>query len=150
MLLAERLPALVSEMKRSLARSHSALSDTAGADATSQQRLQITDLLEETRGIMEESAHQFRAMSESDQVLFEQLQTGIQQLHTIAESIGSIRMDSEDMELVSLNAMTVALKAGSAAPSFFPSRSRDEARRCSRRFRSWSRRWMTLDSFRPI
>ncbi len=118
MVLAERLPALVSEMKRSLARSQSAVADSDGQDAPAGHTLQITALLEETRGIMEESAHQFRAMSESDQVLFEQLQTGIQQLHSIAESIGAIRMDSEDMELVSLNAMTVALKAGSAGRAF--------------------------------
>ncbi|HKK48465.1 MAG TPA: hypothetical protein VJ932_05175 [Alkalispirochaeta sp.] len=118
MVLAERLPALVSEMKRSLARSQSAVADTAGDDANSGRTLQITSLLEETRGIMEESTHQFRAMSESDQALFEQLQTGIGQLHTIADSIGAIRMDSEDMELVSLNAMTVALKAGSAGRAF--------------------------------
>lgn len=119
MILAESLPSLVSEMKQSLARSEVSL---AGRDSHQEtdpgSNLQITTLLEETRREMEDSADQFRAMSESDQRLFEQLQTGIQQLHSIADSIGGIRMDSEDMELVSLNAMTVALKAGSAGRAF--------------------------------
>ncbi|MFW5694553.1 MAG: hypothetical protein ACOCYB_05255 [Alkalispirochaeta sp.] len=118
MVLADRLPSLVSEMKRSLARSESAVAGAHGHTGHPEHRLQITVLLDETRRIMEESAHQFRAMSESDHILFEQLQTGIQQLHSIADSIGAIRMDSEDMELVSLNAMTVALKAGSAGRAF--------------------------------
>ncbi|MFO8042328.1 MAG: hypothetical protein R6U25_03925 [Alkalispirochaeta sp.] len=118
MILAERLPSLVSEMNRSLARSESSLADVDSGNSSGGTQLQITTLLEETRREMEDSAHRFREMSEGDQVLFEQLQTGIRQLHSISDAIDGIRMDSEDMELVSLNAMTVALKAGSAGRAF--------------------------------
>ena len=118
LVLAESLPKLVSEMNRSIARSESAIECMDSGSNRCSDGLQITSLLDETRQEMETRSNQFHAMSESDRELFTQLQTGIEQLHTISASIDRIRMDSEDMELVSLNAMTVALKAGNAGRAF--------------------------------
>jgi hypothetical protein len=118
MVLAESLPALVAEMQQSLDRSQSALDCMSAGQDGCGDGLQIATILEEARSRMEHGAHHFREMSHTDSELFSQLQTGIQQLHGITTLIDGIRMDSEDMELVSLNAMTVALKAGNAGRAF--------------------------------
>jgi len=80
--------------------------------------VEISSLVSTIRIEMEQSATTFQEMSRRDDELFTRLQNGISQLETISESIGDIRRDSEDMELVSLNAMTVALKAGNAGRAF--------------------------------
>ena len=118
MLLAESLPALVREMNQSIERSQNAIACMDGRADGCGEGLQITSLLTETREEMERGAHRFHAMSDSDSSLFSRLQDGIEQLQTITDLIDRIRMDSEDMELVSLNAMTVALKAGTAGRAF--------------------------------
>ena len=118
MVLAESLPSLVEEMRRSLERSQNALDCMDQVSHGCSDGLQITSLIDTTRREMEAGALRFQEMSRHDQQLFEELQAGVRQLQTIADSIKSIQMDSEDMELVSLNAMTVALKAGNAGRAF--------------------------------
>lgn len=49
---------------------------------------------------------------------FEGVEAGIGNLSKLDEIIDRVREDSEEMELVSLNAMTVALKSGSAGRAF--------------------------------
>jgi methyl-accepting chemotaxis protein len=119
MVLAESLPQLVAEMKASLAQSQEAITcmdstNRNGCDGG----VEISSLVSTIRDEMEQSATTFQAMSQRDDELFSRLQNGISQLETISGSIGDIRRDSEDMELVSLNAMTVALKAGTAGRAF--------------------------------
>jgi hypothetical protein len=119
MALAENLPALVKEMRESLDRSRDAIAcmaDSAGGGCP--EGVEISSLVEMIRSEMEESAEQFQEMSRRDNALFTQLQNGINQLEGISAAITAIREDSENMELVSLNAMTVALKAGNAGRAF--------------------------------
>ena len=119
MVLAESLPQLVAEMKASLAQSQGAITCM---DSTSRNGcdggIEISSLVATIRAEMEQSAATFQTMSHRDDELFTRLQNGISQLETISDSITDIRQDSEDMELVSLNAMTVALKAGNAGRAF--------------------------------
>lgn len=117
MVLAGSLPSLVSEMNRSLERSENALECVGGLSGC-RDGAEITDLLQQTRSAMNEGITRFRDMYERDGELFTQLQAGVEQLHAISASIDKIKLDSEDMELVSLNAMTVALKAGNAGRAF--------------------------------
>jgi methyl-accepting chemotaxis protein len=119
MALAESLPQLVTEMKKSLTQSYDAINCMDASGTTDcDGGIEISALVGEIRREMEHSTERFTEMSERDSELFERLQVGIGQLETIASAIADIRGDSEDMELVSLNAMTVALKAGAAGRAF--------------------------------
>lgn len=117
MVLAGSLPSLVSEMNRSLERSEHAL-ECVGGLAGCADGAEISDLLQQTRSAMTAGINRFREMHDEDGKLFAELQSGVEQLHGISASIDKIKLDSEDMELVSLNAMTVALKAGNAGRAF--------------------------------
>ncbi len=122
--LADTLPSLVAEMKESLAQSENTLicmADTTGHDAAlagCRDELEISALVSKTRTVMDNGSEEFQRISHGYTTLFSDLQQSIGQLETIDRLIGRIKLDSEDMELVSLNAMTVALKAGSAGRAF--------------------------------
>nr|MDA3950712.1 hypothetical protein [Spirochaeta sp.] len=119
MVLAESLPQLIAEMKASLAQSQEAITCMDSTHRNGRDGgVEISSLVSAIRDEMERSATTFQTMSQRDDELFTRLQNGISQLETISDSIGDIRRDSEDMELVSLNAMTVALKAGTAGRAF--------------------------------
>jgi len=117
--LAETLPALVKEMNKSLERSEATLgcmSDADGSGCTDD--LDVGALVRDTRAVMDGGSQEFRKLSNGYTTLFTDLQENIGTLETIAASIATIKLDSEDMEIVSLNAMTVALKAGTAGRAF--------------------------------
>ncbi len=119
MVLAESLPALVAEMKSSLQRSQSTLSCmTSSFRDGCESTMEISEVVAILREEMERGSSNLHEMADRDSDLFARLQHGVSQLESISQSIDRIRMDSEDMELVSLNAMTVALKAGSAGRAF--------------------------------
>lgn len=117
--LGETLPALVKEMNRSLERSESTLGCMNGTDGTGcSDGVDVGALVSRTRSIMDTGSQEFRKLSNGYTTLFTDLQENIGTLETIASSIATIKLDSEDMEIVSLNAMTVALKAGTAGRAF--------------------------------
>ncbi len=119
LVLAQSLPSLVSEMNRSLERSRAVLSDVQQpGDVTADSGSDISEVVSQLRSEMQRGNSSFMQMATRDSELFTHLQHGIEQLETIAENIHNIREDSEEMELVSLNAMTVALKAGTAGRAF--------------------------------
>ena len=105
---AHTLPELVKEMKQSLASSD----DAIHAMERGVQGGGVDD------GAVHRWTDQFQSMAERDSHLFDQLRAAVGNLQEISASIEHIRLDSEDMEIVSLNAMTVALKAGNAGRAF--------------------------------
>ncbi|MFW6338376.1 MAG: hypothetical protein ACOC25_05565 [Alkalispirochaetaceae bacterium] len=113
--LGETFPKLMQEMEHSLNRSESTI---AGLAATESGEAALGALVEETRHALEESTAKLSAMHEEDEAFYQQLREAIENLSSLEELIAAIRHDSEDMELISLNAMTVALKAGSAGRAF--------------------------------
>lgn len=115
--LAQALPELVREMKRSLAVSEDTIS-ALERGTTQGDRGSVQGLVSRTSKAVANWSEQFRLHSERDASIFEQLHHAIGKLEEISRSIGHIRLDSEDMEIVSLNAMTVALKAGNAGRAF--------------------------------
>lgn len=118
--LGESLPALVEEMQASVAMSRNALGCLDGgvdADGCGEGEA-IRRLADEMSSDILASGQTVEDVVRRDDELFEQLQQGINQLSEIETAIGRIRSDSEEMELVSLNAMTVALKAGNAGRAF--------------------------------
>lgn len=116
--LARALPELVNEMKRSLATSEETISVLETGSTAHCGAGNVQDLVSETNDAVRGWATQFDHLAERDSALFEQLHDAIGKLEEITASIARIRLDSEDMEIVSLNAMTVALKAGNAGRAF--------------------------------
>jgi len=125
--LAEALPELVHEMKRSLTASDEAIrtmerdttqSASSGNTVSGGGRGGVRNLVSDTSNAVQQWVDRFRLYGERDSALFEQLRTTIGCLEKISTSIDHIKLDSEEMEIVSLNAMTVALKAGNAGRAF--------------------------------
>lgn len=113
--LGETFPKLMEEMERSLRRSESKIADL-GTNQYGESS--VSKLVEETRKALEDSTERLAAMHREDEAFYQQLREAIENLSSLEELISAIRHDSEDMELISLNAMTVALKAGSAGRAF--------------------------------
>jgi hypothetical protein len=67
---------------------------------------------------IEDASRFFDNAAQSEKRFFEGVKAGIASLSQLDEIIDRVREDSEEMELVSLNAMTVALKSGSAGRAF--------------------------------
>lgn len=113
--LGETFPKLMEEMERSLKRSEAKV---ANLETTDTGQSAVSALVAETRETLEQSTSRLAAMHEEDEAFYQQLREAIENLSSLEELISAIRHDSEDMELISLNAMTVALKAGSAGRAF--------------------------------
>lgn len=121
-------PTFVRELHRSLEASRRSLL-SIGAGASIEAAMQ--DLFSSTRETIERAAVQFTQMHEKDNVLLESLNATIDTLNNLDAVISKIRDDSVEMELISLNAMTVALKSGHAGKAF--SVITDELKRLSSR-----------------
>lgn len=67
---------------------------------------------------IEDATRFFDNAAKTEKRFFEGVEAGIASLSQLDEIIDRVREDSEEMELVSLNAMTVALKSGSAGRAF--------------------------------
>ncbi len=78
----------------------------------------VADIITEAKSSIAEASHFFINMKERDDLLFDSINQGIQKLSFLEETIENIREDSIEMELISLNAMTAALKAGRAGLAF--------------------------------
>lgn len=81
-------------------------------------RVQILHAITATRTELGRHTADFKTMVSGETTRLESLQNGIRDLERIATMIEAITGDSQEMELVSLNAMTVALKAGSIGRAF--------------------------------
>ncbi len=74
--------------------------------------------LEESKTIIHQTIQSLTVMEENDARLFSELEQGIQSLSGLDDKIAHIKEDSIEMEIISLNAMTVALKAGNSGRAF--------------------------------
>ncbi|MFP4067977.1 MAG: hypothetical protein ACLFRR_09895 [Spirochaetaceae bacterium] len=115
--LAEHFPKLLSEMDAGLSSSRDVLESLRG-DQERHESGRLERTIEEARGAVSEATGTFARMHEQDESLFSELDAAIQTLGRLESLITEIREDSVEMELVSINAMTVALKTGSAGRAF--------------------------------
>lgn len=113
--LADTFPAFVGEMKRSLDQSSASLSKL-GAGSSFDESLR--GLFASSRDAISGAASRFREMQQRDHELLSSLNNGIATLGSLDSIIARIKDDSVEMELISLNAMTVALKSGTAGKAF--------------------------------
>jgi hypothetical protein len=80
---------------------------------------------------VKEARAYFESLRERDTFFLERVKEGITRLGAFDEIIARVRSDSEEMEIISLNAMTVALKTGAEGKAF--SVITDELKRLSSR-----------------
>lgn len=112
---ADTFPRFVREMQRSLDRSsRGALKLTRGSSADETLRAVIDD----SRRVIRAAADRFSEMHERDAALLESLARGIDTLRDLDHFIDRIKEDSLEMELISLNALTAAIKSGGAGKAF--------------------------------
>ncbi|HUX49481.1 MAG TPA: hypothetical protein VMW73_01725 [Spirochaetia bacterium] len=120
--LARSYPLLLAETERSLDNSRSMISnvddESTGETNRNGRATSIESLITQTRTLIEQGSKTFQQMHTKDGELFSALDEGIHKLSSLDDVIGNIKEDSIEMELISLNAMTVALKAGSAGRAF--------------------------------
>jgi methyl-accepting chemotaxis protein len=109
--LGEQFPKLLSEMEVSFEASNEVLDSLQGDG-------RLARVVQSARDAVAGAADSFAAMHEQDDRLFSELDGGIKTLGELDSLIGEIKEDSIEMELVSINAMTVALKTGSAGKAF--------------------------------
>jgi methyl-accepting chemotaxis protein len=126
--LAEQYPRLLAEMRKSLEQSRNQVS---GVKQEEHGESTVRRIMSETESVITGATSSFAEMHEQDEDLFLRLDEGIRRLSSIEGLIDRIRDDSIEMELVSLNAMTVALKAGQSGRAF--SYITDELKRLSAR-----------------
>lgn len=119
--LGQRFPELFKELEQGFAESSQLISyfaaEQSGVDRIHEYSL-VEEIITEAKKIIEEAADFFNEMQERDNTLFSSINEGIDNLSSLDGTIENIREDSIEMELISLNAMTVALKAGLAGRAF--------------------------------
>jgi methyl-accepting chemotaxis protein len=112
-------PSVVQELQKSIQKSQDLARcfeepDSKGCD----DELGLGRVIQQTRSLIEQQSDEFEKMYRNDESLFQELDRGIESLGKVEQLIDRIKDDSEEMELISLNAMTVALKAGAAGRAF--------------------------------
>jgi methyl-accepting chemotaxis protein len=125
--LGEALPRLLNEMNASLEQSESMVRSMEQDDTDGSLR----NVVDATREVVNNAATRFAEIHQQDEDFFGRLDNAIGHLDELEEMIAKVKDDSIEMELVSLNAMTVALKSGQAGRAF--SYITDELKRLSNR-----------------
>jgi hypothetical protein len=120
------LPSIAEEMERSSRKSSEALAGFSSITGSSSD-----SGLKRMEDFARESSAFFASVHERDGAFLARINDSIERLGSLEDVIGRVRSDSEEMEIISLNAMTVALKSGNAGKAF--SVITDELKRLSTR-----------------
>ncbi|MGO8695508.1 MAG: hypothetical protein ACLQMF_17745 [Rectinemataceae bacterium] len=104
--LASELTKSVDNAERSLAGIHAFLSDGSAARRSG------------SDGRQDDSGAFFRSLHDRDSAFLTRINDSIERLGSLDEVIARVRSDSEEMEIISLNAMTAALKSGNEGKAF--------------------------------
>ncbi|AFG38070.1 hypothetical protein [Spirochaeta africana] len=113
--LARQYPVLITEMQRSMDTSAAMVGSLA---ARSEDSSEVSEAVRTTTAVVAKASRDFQTMLTNDDSVFAAMAEGIGHLSSLEDLITRIRVDSEQMELISLNALTVALKAGSSGRAF--------------------------------
>lgn len=122
--LGRRFPELLREMRAGLEQSRATIASLEasgagrGRTARAEARRSIADTLNHAQQRIGETVDSFEELHSSDDQLLERLRSQLDHLSALDSDIAEIKDDSIEMELVSLNAMTVALKSGTAGRAF--------------------------------
>jgi len=111
-------PELIKAMQASIQESDRMLSSTASRGSSGAETTALTQLIDETKLSIDTISQNFKQTYESDVNVYQALSSQIEEVRNLGSFIEGIRDDSTNMELISLNAMTVALKAGGSGRAF--------------------------------
>ncbi|MFZ4617681.1 MAG: hypothetical protein ACOYM2_15980, partial [Rectinemataceae bacterium] len=106
-------PAMMAEADRSCLVGEQGLTGFEGKNAQRDGRS-----LDEMSSFAIESCSFFKKLHDHDEAFLDRINESIEKLSALDGLIQGVRSDSEEMEIISLNAMTVALKSGSAGKAF--------------------------------
>lgn len=107
-------PLLLQELNRSVELSSETVSNLKNIGS----RESIDQIIDEGNSLTDEFNGSFSAMYSRDGELFKIIQQGVREMGNLGQVISNIKEISIEMELISLNAMTVALKSGTAGKAF--------------------------------
>ncbi len=103
-------PRLSEEMRRSADRAEASIRDLGELESIGRSA--------DGRAFIEDTKAFFRSLYARGSVFLKQVGESIERLGSLEEVIARVRADSEEMEIISLNAMTFALKSGNAGKAF--------------------------------
>ena len=119
---AREYPNLLKEMEKGIVDTHTAIvcfSSTEAAGCVDDDvNTSLSEVIVSSQKIIRETMEFLGRMEEGDSELFQRLEREIERLQGLNDRIAQIKDDSVEMELISLNAMTVALKAGASGRAF--------------------------------
>ena len=104
-------PAIMAETGRSVELAETSLASFAANDGSGRS-------IEEMKTLVADAATWFHGLHERDEGFLNRINESMERLASLDGLIKGVRADSEDMEIISLNAMTVALKSGFAGKAF--------------------------------
>ncbi len=104
-------PAIMAEAGRSVDLAETSLASFFGKEGASKS-------IDEMKSLVSEAAIWFRRLHDRDADFLDRINESMERLASLDNLIKGVRADSEDMEIISLNAMTVALKSGFAGKAF--------------------------------
>nr|MDA3811133.1 methyl-accepting chemotaxis protein [Spirochaetaceae bacterium] len=113
--LARDFPLLLHELDESVRLSTSSIDNLKSNNGSFES---IDLIINEGNQIIDYFNNAFKSMYSRDGELFEIIKRGVTEMSSLAEVINNIKEGSIEMELISLNAMTVALKSGTAGKAF--------------------------------
>lgn len=79
---------------------------------------EVVKLLNDAKEVVNNASEYFTEMNEKDLILYSHINSNIEQLNALKIHIRAIREDTTDLELLSINAMVVAIKAGIEGKGF--------------------------------
>ena len=113
--LGKDFPLLLNELDESVKISSSAVENIKNSGGSFES---IDLIINEGNNIIDNFNEVFTSMYSRDGELFEIIKRGVSEMGTLENVINNIKEGSIEMELISLNAMTVALKSGTAGKAF--------------------------------
>ena len=79
---------------------------------------EVDKIVGDVKGVVRKVSKYFLEMNEKDIILYSSVNNNIKQLNILKSRIEAIREDTTDLEVLSINAMTVAIKAGIEGKGF--------------------------------
>lgn len=113
--LGERAPIFVKEMENSLTTVRHSLESICNGESFEEA---IQSLFNKVKNVYTSAGEDLKKINAKSTALYQQLQMAVNQLTNLEKKIENIKYDADEMELVSINALTGAIKSGVAGKGF--------------------------------